>query len=340
MHEWWVWMMTVGAGIVAIPGLMFAIYLGFFYIGLLLCVAYLTYAERRIIGLMQMRVGPSMAGPLGLLQPFADAIKLLHKETVVPSTANPGLFYGAPMLAFTLSMLGWLVIPLGVQGTFANLNVGLLFVLAVSATNIYSVILAGWGSQSRYAFLGALRATAQMISYELVLGTVVLVVLVSAGSLRMQDIVLAQQHLWFIVPHFPMFVIFFICVLAETNRAPFDLAEAEAELVAGYNVEYGSMGFALFFISEYANIILMSALTATLFLGGWLPPFLGVDLSGVPGIIWLGLKTALLVFVFIWVRASVPRYRYDQLMNLCWTVLLPFAIIWFMGAAIVVYGMK
>ncbi|USO01923.1 MAG: NADH-quinone oxidoreductase subunit NuoH [Alphaproteobacteria bacterium] len=315
------------------PGVRTALYMGIFYGSILIAVAYLTYAERRIIGLMQLRVGPSMAGPLGILQPFADAIKLLHKETIVPTCAQPLLFFLAPALAFTLSMLAWLVIPISAHGAFATLNVGLLFILAVSATNVYSIILAGWGSQSRYAFLGSLRATAQMISYELVLGTVMLVIMVSAGSLRLDEIVLAQRHVWFVVPHFPMFIVFFLCALAETNRAPFDLCEAEAELVAGYNVEYGSMGFALFFISEYANIMLMSALGATLFWGGWLSPFGEQALRWVPGIVWLGLKTAALVFVFFWVRASVPRYRYDQLMHVCWTVLLPLTFVWFVGTA-------
>lgn len=340
MLSWFAQIQDLVKATLEIPGVMLGIYVSVFYIGLLVAVAYLTYAERRIIGLMQLRVGPSLAGPLGLLQPFADAIKLLYKETVVPATADKTLFYVAPILAFTLSMLGWLVIPLDYHGAFAQLNVGLLFLLAVSATNVYSVILAGWGSQSRYAFLGSLRATAQMISYELVLGTVVLVILATAGSLRLQDIVVAQQHMWFVVPHFPMFVIFFICALAETNRAPFDLPEAEAELVAGYNVEYGSMGFAMFFISEYANIILMSAFTATLFLGGWLSPLMGYNPPWLPGIVWLGLKTAALVFVFIWVRASTPRYRYDQLMDLCWTVLLPFSFVWFAGTTLVVYWMR
>lgn len=295
---------------------------------LLVAVAYLTYAERRIIAAMQLRRGPNVVGWFGLLQPIADALKLLHKETVLPSRANPILFLLAPVITFTLSMIAWSVIPIGPEFIIANINVGVLFLFAVSSLGVYGVIIAGWASNSRYAFLGALRSSAQMISYEVSMGFIIISVLLCAGSLNLKDIVLAQQKIWFAVPLFPMFILFFISVLAETNRAPFDLPEAESELVAGYNVEYSSMPFALFFLGEYANMILMSAITTVLFLGGWLPPANWAIFTWIPGIVWFVAKISFLLFVFLWVRATLPRYRYDQLMRLGWKVFLPFSLFW------------
>lgn len=305
-----------------------------FFIGLILSVAYLTLAERKVIGFMQMRVGPSMAGPMGLLQPIADAVKLLTKELIIPSSAKSFLFLLAPLLTFVLSLTAWAVIPFDVGLSFAHIDVGILFLLSISALNVYAILIAGWSSQSRYAFLGSVRATAQMISYEIIIGFIVLIIVMTSGSLDLEKIVLSQKSLWNVVTHFPMFIIFFACILAETNRAPFDLVEAEAELVAGFHVEYSSMGFALFFLGEYANMILMSALTTILFLGGWLPP-LGLDvLVFIPGFIWFALKICFLLFVFIWVRASLPRFRYDQLMRLCWQVFFPLSLVWFLLVAL------
>lgn len=296
-------------------------------IPLILTVAYLTYGERKIIAAMQLRIGPNYVGPFGLLQPIADALKLLHKEPIIPAKASPVLFLLAPILTFTLSLLAWAVIPIGPDFVLANINVGILYLFAISSLNVYGIIIAGWASNSKYPFLGALRSAAQMISYEISMGFVMITVLLCAGSLNLRDIVLAQQNMWFFIPLFPMFVIFFTSILAETNRTPFDLPEAEAELVSGYNVEYSSMPFALFFLAEYANMILMSAMTSLLFLGGWLPPFSIAPFTYVPGFVWFALKISLILFLFIWVRATVPRYRYDQLMRLGWKVFLPFTLI-------------
>lgn len=295
---------------------------------LLLAVAYLTYAERKIIAAMQLRQGPMVVGPLGLLQPIADALKLLLKETVVPSGANKVVFIMAPMVTFTLALIGWAVIPFGEGLVLADINVGVLYLLAISSLGVYGIIMAGWASNSRYAFLAALRSAAQMVSYEIAIGLIIINVLITAGSLNLSEIVRAQQDLWFFLPHFPMFAIFIASILAETNRHPFDLPEAEAELVAGYNVEYSSMSFALFFLGEYANMILMSAIATVLFLGGWLPPFDVAPFTWIPGPLWLIAKICFILFIFIWARATLPRYRYDQLMRLGWKVFLPASLVW------------
>ncbi len=300
---------------------------------LLLSVAYLTYTERKVIAYMQLRKGPNSVGPFGLLQPFADAIKLMHKEIIIPDRANPLLFLLAPVITFTLSLLAWSVIPFSENMVLANINVGILFLLAITSLEVYGIIIAGWASNSKYALLGAIRSVAQMISYEVSMGIIIVNVLLLVGSLNLIDIVQAQQGLWFAVPLFPMMIIFFISTLAETNRAPFDLPEAEAELVSGYNVEYSSTPFALFFLGEYSNMILMSAMTTILFLGGWLPPFDCTPFNLLPGFIWFALKISFILFLFLWVRATLPRYRYDQLMRLGWKVFLPFSLIWFLLTA-------
>ncbi|MBA4118619.1 MAG: NADH-quinone oxidoreductase subunit NuoH [Candidatus Puniceispirillum sp.] len=300
---------------------------------LILCVAYLTYAERKVIGYMQLRKGPNVVGPFGLLQPIADALKLLHKETIIPTNASPLLFLVAPLLTFALSMMAWAVIPFDEGVVLANINVGVLYLFAISSLGVYGIIIAGWASNSKYAFLGALRSAAQMVSYEVSIGFVMITVLMCAGSLNLSQIVEAQRTVWFAVPLFPMFVVFFVSSLAETNRAPFDLPEAEAELVSGYNVEYSSMPFALFFLGEYANMILMSAMTSILFLGGWLPPLPFAPFTLIPGFVWFALKIAFMLFLFLWVRATLPRYRYDQLMRLGWKVFLPFSLLWVVGTA-------
>jgi NADH-quinone oxidoreductase subunit H len=301
---------------------------------LLLGVAYLTLAERKVLAAMQLRKGPNVVGPFGLLQPLADGLKLLLKETVIPSGANPVVFIAAPMVTFILAVVAWAVIPFGYGLVLADINVGVLYLFAISSLGVYGIIMAGWASNSKYAFLGALRSAAQMVSYEVSIGFVIISVLLCVGSLNLSDIVLAQKNsMWFAVPLFPMFVVFFISALAETNRAPFDLPEAEAELVAGYNVEYSAMTFALFFLGEYANMILMSAMTTILFLGGWLPPLSIEPFTWIPGPIWFALKIALCLFVFLWVRATFPRYRYDQLMRLGWKVFLPFSLFWLVVTA-------
>jgi NADH-quinone oxidoreductase subunit H len=300
---------------------------------LLLSVAYLTYAERKVIAAMQLRKGPNVVGPFGLLQPIADAVKLLFKETILPSGANRIVFLMAPMLTFVLAMIGWAVIPFDAGLVLADINVGILYLFAISSLGVYGVIMAGWASNSKYPFLGALRSAAQMVSYEVSMGFVIITILLLVGSLYLSDIVLAQQgsyglFSWFWLPMLPMFVIFFVSTLAETNRSPFDLPEGESELVAGFFVEYSSMTFALFFLGEYANMILMSAMTSILFLGGWLPPFDFAPFTWIPGPIWLFAKIALVLFFFLWVRATFPRYRYDQLMRLGWKVFLPFSLFW------------
>jgi NADH-quinone oxidoreductase subunit H len=295
---------------------------------LLIGVAYLTYAERKVLAAMQMRKGPNVVGPFGLWQPFADALKMIMKETIVPAGSNRLLFLMAPMLTFSLAMIAWAVIPVNAGWAIADINVGILYLFAISSLGVYGIIIAGWASNSKYAFLGAMRSAAQMVSYEVSMGFVMVSVLLCVGSLNLTDIVLAQQKVWFCLPLFPMFIVFFISTLAETNRSPFDLPEGESEIVAGFFVEYSAMAFALFFLGEYANMILMSALTTILFLGGWLAPFGVAPFTWVPGPIWFILKICVCLFMFLWVRATFPRYRYDQLMRLGWKVFLPLSLIW------------
>ena len=300
---------------------------------LLIGVAYLTYAERKVLGAMQMRKGPNVVGPFGLWQPFADAIKMLTKETIIPMGSNRFLFLIGPMLTFVLAMIAWAVIPVSDGWAIADINVGILYLFAISSLGVYGIIIAGWASNSKYAFLGALRSAAQMVSYEVSMGFVMVCVLLCAGSLNLNDIVSAQRHVWFCVPLFPMFIVFFISTLAETNRSPFDLAEGESEIVAGFFVEYSSMSFALFFLGEYANMILMAGMTTILFLGGWLSPLPFAPFTWIPGVVWFVLKICVVLFMFLWVRATFPRYRYDQLMRLGWKVFLPMSLIWLVVTA-------
>ena len=295
---------------------------------LLLAVAFLTLAERKVMASMQRRKGPNVVGIFGLLQPLADGFKLLCKEPVLPSNANLFIFLLAPVLTFTLSLISWAVIPFGEGVVLSDLNLGVLYLFAISSLGVYGIITAGWSSNSKYAFLGCLRSAAQMVSYEVSLGLIIITVLLCVGSLNLSDIVTAQEEIWFCVPLFPLCILFFISCLAETNRAPFDLPEAEAELVAGYNVEYSSLGFALFFLGEYANMILMSGICVLLFFGGWLPPFEMTFLYWIPSGVWFGLKIVCFLFLYIWVRAAFPRYRYDQLMRLGWKVFLPLSLAW------------
>jgi len=295
---------------------------------LLIAIAYLTLAERKIMASMQQRKGPNVVGVFGLLQPFADGVKLLIKEMVIPSSANILIFIIAPLLTFMLSLIAWAVIPFDADMVFADINIGILYLFAISSLGVYGIITAGWASNSKYAFLGALRSAAQMVSYEVSLGLIIINVLIAVGSLNLTKIVEAQTSTWFVLPYLPLFVIFFISCLAETNRAPFDLPEAEGELVAGYNVEYASVGFTLFFLGEYGNMILMSSISTLLFLGGWLPPVDIFPLNLIPGTFWFALKVTFLLFVFVWVRAAFPRYRYDQLMRIGWKVFLPLSLGW------------
>ena len=295
---------------------------------LLLAIAFLTLAERKVLASMQRRKGPNVVGILGLFQPIADGLKLLVKEPVLPNSANLVIFLFAPILTFLLSNVSWAVVPFGEGLVLADLNVGLLYLFAVSSLGVYGIITAGWASNSKYPFLGSLRSAAQMVSYEVSIGLILITVLLCAGSLNITEIVLAQEKIWFCIPLFPLLFLFFISCLAETNRAPFDLPEAEAELVAGYNVEYSSMGFALFFLGEYGNMIVMSSLCSLFFLGGWLPPANWVIFLWLPPIFWFGIKTIFFLFLFVWVRAAFPRYRYDQLMRLGWKVFLPLSLAW------------
>ncbi|SDF10132.1 NADH-quinone oxidoreductase subunit NuoH [Thalassobaculum litoreum] len=311
-----------------IPGAIIVAQIMALVVPLLVAVAYLTFFERKVIGAIQLRKGPNVVGPFGLFQPFADALKLLSKETILPAGANKIIFLLAPMLTFILSLIAWAVIPFDKGMVLADINVGVLYLFAVSSLGVYGVIMSGWASNSKYAFLGALRSAAQMVSYEVSIGFVIITVLLCVGSLNLTAIVEAQRTVWFAIPLLPMFVVFFISALAETNRAPFDLPEGESELVAGYFVEYSSMSFALFFLGEYANMILMSGITVVLFLGGWLAPFDIAPFNWVPGPIWFILKISLVLFVFLWVRATFPRYRYDQLMRLGWKVFLPLSLLW------------
>ena len=314
---------------------------------LMLCVAYFTYAERKLIGYMQVRIGPNRVGPKGWLQPIADAVKLMFKEIVIPTGANKTLFLIAPVVTLGPALAAWAVFPFGDELVLADINAGLLYILALTSVGVYGVIIAGWASNSKYSFLGAMRSAAQIVSYEIAMGFALVGVLVAAGSLNLGDIVRAQQgggglFGWFWLPLLPLFIIYFVSGVAETNRAPFDVAEGESEIVAGFHVEYSGMPFAVFFLGEYANMILISALTVVLFLGGWLSPFAGWPVLGplfdwVPGMVWLFAKTALVGFFFLWLRATFPRYRYDQIMRLGWKVFIPITIVWILvvGAAVV-----
>ncbi|MEC7476005.1 MAG: NADH-quinone oxidoreductase subunit NuoH [Pseudomonadota bacterium] len=297
-------------------------------IALLLALAFFMYADRKVWAAVQLRRGPNVVGPFGLLQSFADILKYLFKEVVVPTTANKGVFLLAPFLTMFLALSAWAVIPFDEGWAVADINLGILYVLAISSLGVYGVIMGGWASNSKYPFLGALRSAAQMVSYEVSIGLVIITVLLCVGSLNLTDIVLAQKNIWFCVPLFPMFVVFFISALAETNRPPFDLPEAESELVAGFMVEYSSTPYVVFMIGELANIVLMCAMTTILFLGGWLPPIDVAPFNLVPGVIWFTLKLCLMFFMFAMVKAMVPRYRYDQLMRLGWKIFLPFSLIW------------
>ncbi len=295
---------------------------------LLIAVAYLTYMGRKVIAAMQLRKGPNVAGPLGLLQPFADGLKLFLKEMVLPTKANKVVYFLAPIMTFFISLSAWAVIPFDDGWVLADINVGILYLFAISSMGVYGIIMAGWASGSRYPFLGGMRSAAQMVSYEVSMGLILVTILLTSGSLNLTEIVHAQKSVWFFIPHFPMFVIYFISILAETNRSPFDLPEAEGELVSGFNLEYSSMAFAMFFLGEYANMILMSSLTVILFLGGWLPPIDIAPFNWIPGIIWFFGKVVFVLFFFLWVRATFPRFRYDQLMRLGWKIFLPFSLIW------------
>jgi NADH-quinone oxidoreductase subunit H len=307
---------------------------------LLIIVAYATYGERRILGAMQMRKGPNVVGPFGLWQPFADALKMIMKETIVPTGANRVLFLLAPILTFSLAMLAWVVVPTGDNLAVANINVGILYLFAISSLGVYGIIIAGWSSNSKYAFLGGLRSAAQMVSYEVSIGFVLVSVLLCVGSLNLNDVVRAQDGLWFCIPLFPMFVVFFISGLAECNRVPFDLPEGESEIVAGFMVEYSSMSYAMFFLGEYANMVLMSGMTSILFLGGWMSPLPFAPFTWIPGPIWFILKICFVMFMFFWVRATFPRFRYDQLMRLGWKIFLPLSLGWMVltACALEVFG--
>ncbi len=293
---------------------------------LLISVAYFTIAERKFMGSIQRRKGPNVIGFLGLLQPLADGLKLFVKETILPSNSNIYVFLLAPVLTFILSLIGWAIIPLAESLVISDLNLGVLYLFAISSLSVYGIILAGWSSNSKYPFLGSLRSAAQMISYEVSIGFIIINVCICVGSFNLSDIVLAQQNSWFIIPLFPMFILFYISMLAETNRHPFDLPEAEAELVSGYNVEYSAMTFALFFLGEYANMLLMSTFSAILFLGGWLPLLNCIPFKVLPGSFWLSIKIIFGVIFFILTRAALPRYRYDQLMHIGWKSFLPLSL--------------
>ena len=311
-----------------IPGLVIIAQIFAVIVPVLISVAFLIYAERKVLGAIQLRKGPNIVGPFGLFQSIADALKLLTKENIIPNNSNKIVFIIAPIITVTLSLAGWAVIPFSPGMYLSNINVGIMYLFAISSLSVYGVIMAGWASNSKYPFLGALRSAAQMVSYEVSIGFVIITVLLCVGSLNLSKIVEAQSTVWFAIPLLPMFIIFFISALAETNRLPFDLPEDEATLVAGFTTEYSSASFMLFFLGEYASMILMSAMTTILFLGGWLPPFDIVPFTYIPGLIWFLIKTIFILFLFIWVRGTFPRYRYDQLMRLGWKVFLPFSLLW------------
>ncbi len=313
-------------------------------IPLFLIVAYVTYSERKIIGFMQSRMGPMRVGPYGLLQPIADVLKLVSKEIIIPTNANKGIFLTAPMLMLVPSLLVWSVIPLSEYFIISNINAGLLFILALTSLSVYGVILAGWASNSKYAFLGSMRSAAQIIAYEIAMGFALVGVLMLSGSLNLQEIIKSQSGTifnWFWLPLFPLFLIYFIAGVAETNRAPFDVSEGESEIVAGFHVEYSGMAFAMFFLAEYMNLILISVLASIMFFGGWLSPFQGTFLNSyfsfIPGFIWLALKTMIFIFIFLWLRATLPRYRYDQIMRLGWKVFLPITFFWLTIIGVLIY---
>jgi NADH-quinone oxidoreductase subunit H len=300
----------------------------FLLVPVLVSVAMIVWLDRRVWAFVQKRQGPNVVGPFGLLQSLADALKYIFKEIIIPSSANKVIFVLAPIVTMTLALIAWAVIPFSATQVLADINVGILYLFAVSSLGVYGIIMGGWASNSKYPFLGAIRSAAQMVSYEVSIGVIIINVLLCVGSLNLNDIVIAQQNLWFVIPLFPMFVIFFISALAETNRPPFDLPEAEAELVAGYQTEYSGMMYAMFWLGEYANILLMCAMGAILFLGGWLSPIEVYPFTLVPGAIWLILKILLLFILFALVKAIVPRYRYDQLMRLGWKIFLPLSLTW------------
>jgi NADH-quinone oxidoreductase subunit H len=300
----------------------------FLLVPVLVSVAMIVWLDRRVWAFVQKRQGPNVVGPFGLLQSLADALKYIFKEIIIPSSSNKAIFILAPIVTMTLALIAWAVIPFSATQVLADINVGILYLFAVSSLGVYGIIMGGWASNSKYPFLGAIRSAAQMVSYEVSIGVIIINVLLCVGSLNLNDIVIAQQNMWFVIPLFPMFVIFFISALAETNRPPFDLPEAEAELVAGYQTEYSGMMYAMFWLGEYANILLMCAMGAILFLGGWMSPIDVYPFTLVPGAIWLILKILLLFILFALVKAIVPRYRYDQLMRLGWKVFLPLSLIW------------
>ena len=313
-------------------------------IPLFLIVAYTTYSERKIIGFMQSRMGPMRVGPSGIFQPIADVIKLFTKEVIIPSNANTGLFLTAPIIMLVPSLLVWSVIPLSEYFVISNINAGLLFILALTSLSVYGVILAGWASNSKYAFLGSMRSAAQIIAYEIAMGFALVGVLMAAGSLNLQEIIISQRgglFSWYWLPLFPLFIIYLIAGIAETNRAPFDVSEGESEIVAGFHVEYSGVAFAMFFLAEYMNIILISILVTIMFFGGWLSPFessfLEIYFAWIPGFIWISVKTLFFIFLFLWLRATLPRYRYDQIMRLGWKVFLPITIIWIFLEGIMIY---
>jgi NADH-quinone oxidoreductase subunit H len=331
MGAWWIPVWTlVKVVVIAVP--------------LILAVAYLTYAERKVIGWMQVRIGPNRVGPLGLLQPFADVLKMLFKEIVVPTGASRALFFMAPMLALAPALAAWAVIPFTGTLVLADINAGLLYILAMTSMGVYGIILAGWASNSKYAFLGCLRSAAQIVSYEIAMGFALVGVLMAANSLNLGEIIAGQEGgaaYWYIWPLFPLFVVYLVSGIAETNRHPFDVAEGESEIVAGFHVEYSGISFALFFLAEYMNMILIAALTSIMFLGGWLSPFPilnDVDVLGVhpfgDGVVWFFLKMSFVLLIFLWIRATFPRYRYDQIMRLGWKVFIPVTLVWivFIGA--------
>ena len=300
----------------------------FLLIPVLVAVALIVWFDRRVWAFVQKRRGPNVVGPCGLFQTLADALKYMFKEIIIPASANKVIFILAPIVTMTLALIAWAVIPFSEELILSNINVGILYIFAVSSLSVYGIIMGGWASNSKYPFLGSIRSAAQMVSYEVSIGIIIVNVLLCVGSLNLKDIVLAQQKIWFIIPLFPMFVIFFISALAETNRPPFDLPEAEAELVAGYQTEYSGMMYAMFWLGEYANILLMCALGSILFLGGWLPPIDVYPLNLLPSPFWMIIKILLLFFLFALIKAIVPRYRYDQLMRLGWKVFLPFSLLW------------